>query len=324
MTSSEQQFDEAITLIQARTGWEVMTAYERTKALLEILARKGVEAPNWAAIRAMIGKGSAGDINRAKRDFRKELGVQLGRMRGAKGMPEEVSDACAKLWLMAVEKAANTFDEQASAFAADLERAESAQVDAESQRDEALSRVQALEGEIVGLQASIRSLQALADAERMAKEQAQQMFEAARAELAGQLEQTKAALVNAQQETAKALTRFEGMEKRLQLEIDRTRQELAAERVRMTKEQSKEQAAHASAQDRARTQMSVEQSKRQDAERKLAGAQAEVAELRKQLAAAQVTIRSALQGRRGAATQEPKTPASRAARKGAKKHQSLP
>ncbi len=320
MTTTEQEFAEAITLLQARTGWEVMTAYDRTKALMETLARKGVEAPNWAAIRSLIGKGSAGDINRAKRDFRKELGVQLGRMRGARGVPEEVSDACSRLWLMAVEKAANTFDEQVNAFTADLERAESAQVDAESQRDDALSRVQALEGEKAGLQASIQSLQALADAERAAKEQAQQMFEAARAELAGQLEQTKAALMNAQQETANALTRFEGMETRFKLEIDRARQELAAERVRMNKEQAKEQAAHAASKDRARAKVDAEQSKRQDVERKLAGAEAEVAELRKQLAAAQVTIRAALHGRRGDAAQKPKAPANRADRKGTKKH----
>ena len=226
MASTEQQFAEAVDQLQARTGWEMLTAYERTKALLEILANKGLEAPNWTVIRGLIGKGSSTDINRAKRDFRKDLGVQLSRMRGAKGMPEEVSDACSKLWLLAVEQAGKTFDDQVNAFNAELERAEAAQADAEAACDEALAQVKALQGEKAGLQAAVGSLQTLADTERAAKEQAQQMFEAARAELAGQLEQTKATLVKAQEETAGALERFEGMEKRFQKEIDRARQDL--------------------------------------------------------------------------------------------------
>ncbi len=156
MTATDQPFAEAIALLQGRAGWEVLTAYERTKALLEVLARKGVEAPNWAVIRSLIGKGSAGDINRAKRDYRKELGVQLGRMRGAKGMTDEVGEAFSKIWLLAVEQAAKTFDEQVSAITADLERAEAAQADAESARDGALASAQALQGEKAGLEASIR------------------------------------------------------------------------------------------------------------------------------------------------------------------------
>lgn len=319
----EQPYDEAIALLQARTGLEAMTAYDRTKALLEILARKGVEAPNWAVIRSLIGKGSAGDINRAKRDFRKELGVQLGRMRGAKGMTEEASDAFAKVWLLAVEQAAKTFDEQVNAITADLERAESAQMDAEVQRDEALSCMRALEGEKAGLQSSMGSLQALVEAERAAKEQAQQMFESARAELAGQLGQTKAALESAQQETAGALERFEGMEKRFQLEIDRARQELAAERERMNKERTKELAAQATAKDRARLQMGIEQSKRMEVERKLAATKAEAGELRTQLVMAQETIRKALQSRTPDAKPKAKASATKKiAHKGAKKRSS--
>lgn len=308
MTSTEPQLAEAAAQLQARTGWAALTAYERTKALLEILANKGLESPNWTVIRGLIGKGSAGDINRAKRDFRKELGVQLSRMRGAKGMPEEVDDACSKLWLLAVEQAAKTFDGQVNAFTADLERAEAAKADAEAARDEALAQVNALQGEKAGLQAAVASLQALADTERGAKEQAQQMFEAARAELAGQLEQTKAALANAQAETAKSIEQFQGMENRFQQEIDRTRRDLAAERERMNAERAKEQAALTTAKDRARIQMGVEQSKRQDVERKLAASQAEAAELRKQLHAAQETIRKALQSRKSETKQTLKSP----------------
>jgi hypothetical protein len=309
--TSDPQYAEAIELIEKRPGWALMTAYDRTKALLEILARKGLDAPNWAVIRAMIGKGSAGDINRAKREFRQELGVQLGRMRATKGMPDEVGDVYAKLWLLSVEHAAKAFDEQVNAFKLDLERAESALIDAEAQRDDALSRVQALEGEKAGLQASNQSLQALADTERAAKEQAQQMFDAARAELTGQLEQMQATLVRAQQETADALTRFEGMENRLQQEIDRARQELAAERERIRAERSKEQTTYETAKERANTQLGVERSKRQESDRKLAVALAEVAELRTQLTAAQAMIRTALQNGQTKTIQRPKAPTSR-------------
>lgn len=308
MTSTEQRLAEAAAQLQTRTGWEVLTAYERTKALLEILARWGEDAPNWAVIRELIGKGSAGDINRAKRDFRKELGVQLGRMRGAKGMTEEASEAFSKVWLLAVEQAAKTFDEQLSAMTADLERAEAAQADAEAQREEALSRVQALEGEKAGLQASAASLQALVDAERASRERAQELYAETRKELAGQLEETKAALANAQAETAKSIEQFKGMENRFQLEIDRTRRELAAERERMQAERTKEQTALTTAKDRARIQMGVEQSKRQDAERRLAAAKAEAAELRKQLAATQETIRKALRNPRSETKQTAKAP----------------
>ncbi len=316
MTATDQPFAEAIALLQGRAGWEVLTAYERTKALLEVLARKGVEAPNWAVIRSLIGKGSAGDINRAKRDYRKELGVQLGRMRGAKGMTDEVGEAFSKIWLLAVEQAAKTFDEQVSAITADLERAEAAQADAESARDGALASAQALQGEKAGLEASIQSLKALADTERATKEQAQQLFATAREELTGQLEQTKAALDKAQQETAKALTRFEGMEKRFNQETDRARLELATERDRLQQGRTKEQAAFAAAKDRARLQLETEQSKRHDAERKLAAVTAEAAELRSQLTAAQETIRKAFEShKKGAARPKAKAP-----RRGTKKH----
>jgi septal ring factor EnvC (AmiA/AmiB activator) len=327
MTSSDPQYAKAIQLLEQRLGWARMTAYDRTKALMEALAHEGIDAPNWMAIRSLIGKGSSGDINRAKQDFRKELGVRLGRMRGTKGMPEEVADGCTKLWLSAVEQAAKTFDEQVNAFAVDLEQAESALMDAEAQRDDALSRMQALEGEKAELEANAQrmfaryrsdneSLQVLVDTERAAKEQAQHMFEAVRAELAGQLEQTQSTLVRSQQETAAALTRFEGLENRFQQEIDRTRQELADERKRMNTLREQDQATHEIERERGRTQLGVERSKRQEVDRRLATAQAEVAELRTQLAAAQAMIQTALQNGQIKTIRKSKATSSQDTRKG--------
>ncbi len=84
-----------------------MTAYERALLCCRLLAQAGQEIPGWMQIRQWIGKGSANDIHRARRDFlqRKNLQAENGDANDAangpamgEGLPQALSGTIQDWW----------------------------------------------------------------------------------------------------------------------------------------------------------------------------------------------------------------------------------
>jgi len=279
--------------LQDTAGWQGMTAYERTKRLLEALMRAGIQSPSWTGIRDVIGKGSSGDINRAKRDFLKEHASSLRKMHGAiKGIPEELAQSMMSVWTTAIDHAHKEFTEQVSAWEMVIEQTETGLAEAEQARDDAQARVKELEREMAGVHEANISLRTLAESERASREQAERMFETT-------LEELKASNAHVQNELGDALTRFEGLERRSLMEIDHARQETREAKDRYASDQAKEHGRHAVEMQRARTQI-IEQRTRltelgslvTESQNKAIALEAETEALRKQVVTAQQTIQS--------------------------------
>lgn len=226
-------------------GWASMTAYDRAKQCCAEITRIGEAIPSWIVIRDIIGKGSAGDINRAKRDFRVEHGAALRKMEGfeAQGMPESLTPHVVGLWQAAIEHVRAEFSEKEDAWQDRIDSAENAQVHAYAQRDEAIAEAQTLQAKAQGLEESIETLRSQVASEQGARAQAEQMAADTRADLIGQRDRLDQALARTQEDLSKAITRLEGTERYTKMEIERVRQEAAQKLATLSalleKEQSK-------------------------------------------------------------------------------------
>lgn len=210
-------------------GWDAMNAYERAKLCCAELTRLGEAIPSWTTIRDIIGKGSSGDINRAKKDFRIEHAEALRRMEGFshEGIPESVTPYIVGFWQEAVGHAKQSFAEQTRIWADEIEQANATAQLAESERDQALADAKTLQASVAGLEETRDTLQGQIQSEQAARGQAEKMATEARADLVDQRNRLDAALAEAKEELNKAITRLEGTEKRSLMEIERARQEAA-------------------------------------------------------------------------------------------------
>jgi len=206
--------------------WPTLNAYTMTKHCCAELTKRGQKLPNWTVIRDIIGRGSATDIERGKRDFRREHGDALRKMSGfVKGVPEILAPHILGFWTAAITLVREEFDGQVAQWQTQIEQAEAAVAHADSEREQAASRADILQAQTVGLQEAITTLRGQIDTERATREQAERMFELNRQELADQRDRLLAALESSRQELDKALTRLEGVERHALLEIDRARTE---------------------------------------------------------------------------------------------------
>ncbi|MEX3606637.1 MAG: hypothetical protein VB142_11415 [Burkholderia sp.] len=164
-------------------------------------------------IRDIIGKGSANDINRGKEDFRRAHGDALRKTSSASGQPPS-------LWC------AKRVDGQVAEWQAQIERAEAAVAYAEAERDQAVSRTEALQGQIADLQEAMNTIQGRG---RYGTRSTGAGRADVRIQPAGTgrtaRRATRAVLAHLQQELSDAITRIEGVEKHSTLEIDRARTE---------------------------------------------------------------------------------------------------
>lgn len=204
-----------------------MTAYDRAKLCCAEITRIGEAIPSWTVIRDIIGKGSAGDINRAKRDFRAEHGAALRKMEGfeAQGVPEALTPHVVSLWQAAIEHVRAEFSGKEDAWQDRIDSSENAQVHAYAQRDKAIAEAQTLQAKAQGLEESIETLRNQVVSEQGARAQAEQMAADTRADLIGQRDRLDQALARTQEDLSNAITRLEGTERYTKMEIERVRQE---------------------------------------------------------------------------------------------------
>lgn len=214
----------------ARPGWHNLSAYERTKIACEELIRAGAAIPAWNTIRDIIGKGSANDINRGKKDFRIEHASALRKMEGfsAEGVPPSLSPFVVGIWQEAVSHAQAVFSDKVSLWEEAVDQAEAAREHAQAELERVQAEAQALNAKIDGLEQARTALQDQVRSEQAARAQAEKMLDEIRADLVGQRDRLDEALKHAQTELDKAITRLESSERRYLMEIERARQEAAA------------------------------------------------------------------------------------------------
>jgi chromosome segregation ATPase len=105
-----------VTIEEIRQAFEHLpdrdnkTAYELTMKACDLFTTHGVKLPGWNEIRTVIGKGSANDINRAKKDYYQEQASRLRKQAELPGLPPELVPVVAQLWDLALAAAAHTFD----------------------------------------------------------------------------------------------------------------------------------------------------------------------------------------------------------------------
>lgn len=220
---------EISSTLAAQPGWEKLSAYERTKMACEALTRAGESIPSWNTLRDIIGKGSAGDINRAKKDFRVEHADVLRKMEGfsAEGVPPSLTKHILGLWQEAVFQAQGAFSEKERAWEEDVEQAVAAYEVARADADRAQAELQAAQAKADGIEQARLALQDQVRSEQAARVQAEKMMDEIRADLLGQRDRLDAALATSKAELEKAITRLEATERRSMMEIERARQEAA-------------------------------------------------------------------------------------------------
>lgn len=205
------------------SDWPDLSAYERTKRYCDLCARTGEKVPSWTVIREIIGKGSSGDINRAKADWRNEHAQAIAERERIGALPQGLTAPMEDLWHEAVKAAEALFAEER----ADLEDAAArAKADAETARAQmALAETRAAEFEQDAHEAALGrdAMAAQIETERSARAQAERMAAAHVADLAAARDAVTAALERSQAETRDALTRLEGVEAHTLREIDRAR-----------------------------------------------------------------------------------------------------
>lgn len=218
MRESEPRLEE---ILSSHPDWERMNAFERTKLCCAEMTRRGERLPSWSVIRDIIGKGSAGDINRGKESFRREHAEALRRLgKAVDGVPEELQAAFVEIWRVAVATARDSLSADLMAVREQLLNAEHRARVAEE--DSLRAQALAAEAEARARDAEERNardarrMEALHEALARADQETERMLAARSAdrdafagELARQQEQLKSALERLEGAEAFALHRIE-------------------------------------------------------------------------------------------------------------------
>lgn len=220
--------DESIALtLAARPDWAKLNAYERTKLACQELTRAGAAIPAWTALRDIIRKGSSGDINRAKKDFRLEHAEALRKMEGfsADGVPPALTPHILGMWTEAISQAKASFSDQVRIWEEAVEQSDRALQDALADLELAQSEVQTMLVRAEGADQARAALMDQVSAEQAARKAAESMLGEIRADANLQRDRLDAALKHSQSELDKAISRLEASERRSLLEVERARQE---------------------------------------------------------------------------------------------------
>jgi hypothetical protein len=82
--------DELIKEFSASQTYEGMNALKLAQHCCEKLAMLGQPLPGWREIREIIGKGSANDINKGKREYQDQQGRKLTQLNEMPGVTEDM------------------------------------------------------------------------------------------------------------------------------------------------------------------------------------------------------------------------------------------
>ena len=207
-------------------AFEGGNAFTRTLIACGVLTRLGEALPSWITLREIIEKGSSGDINRGKTEFRRLHAEELKRLNAVPdGIPEVLVPVIGRLWSLAVDQATEALvqreeisNERVRKAMAEAVAAQEAAEAARGERDVARAAVEAQKTTLATLAGSL-------DTERSARAVAEAAAAKAQADAAKQHEELVGVVENSRAELRAAVARLEGAEKHALREIDRTRSE---------------------------------------------------------------------------------------------------
>lgn len=207
-------------------AFEGGNAFTRTLIACGVLTRLGEALPSWITLREIIEKGSSGDINRGKTEFRRLHAEELKRLNAVPdGIPEVLVPVIGRLWSLAVDQATEALvqreeisNERVRKAMAEAVAAQEAAEAARGERDVARAAVEAQKTTLATLAGSL-------DTERSARAVAEAAAAKAQADAAKQHEELVGVVENSRAELRAAVARLEGAEKHAIREIDRARSE---------------------------------------------------------------------------------------------------
>lgn len=219
-------------LIARHRAWPDMTAYDRAKVICRGYVEAGHSVPAWSSLREVIGKGSSGDINRAKDDFRREMADQMRAILAMPdGVPAALSSVVLSFWQEALRHAGGTFDKERAAFQEALSQAQ-------DERERMAADLLAANRNCDAALMQIASLSTALEAANRQTHEADKTASAAQAALGlkdQMYQDAMARLLETQTEVSAAVTRLEGVENHALMRIEEARE--AAKREVATKQQ---------------------------------------------------------------------------------------
>lgn len=203
---------------------ESATAYELAWRCCEDYQNQEKPLPSWTAIRSLIGKGSANDINRAKQDFvEAQLRIARKTRLGGEDLPERLKSLFQQFWQTAIDQAESNLAGRFSELQHQMEHALSKASHLEYDNQLLLERVKTAESEQLIMAHSLQEAHIQINSERLAKEGIEQKLTDYIDNLVQQKEDLQATLDKSTVEVKKALDRLEAMETRSLLEIDKVK-----------------------------------------------------------------------------------------------------
>lgn len=231
------------SLLEADPTFTPGSAYVRTKILCRELTKLGRPIPTWETIRHLIDKGSATDISRAVKDYRREHGELLRRIEALpQELPESLAAPMIGLWRAALAEAEARFNERREELDARVTQAEAAADEAQQashrlavELSSATERAQAL---VLALDAERQHL----NAERAAREQAERMAEKHIADLTQQRDDMTKAVEANTTELRTLTARLEDERRRSLMQIEQARQQVELARQQAYRESEQKMA----------------------------------------------------------------------------------
>ena len=231
------------SLLEADPTFTPGSAYVRTKILCRELTKLGRPIPTWETIRHLIDKGSATDISRAVKDYRREHGELLRRIEALpQELPESLAAPMIGLWRAALAEAEARFNERREELDARVTQAEAAADEAQQashrlavELSSATERAQAL---VLALDAERQHL----NAERAARAQAERMAEKHIADLTQQRDDMTKAVEANTTELRTLTARLEDERRRSLMQIEQARQQVELARQQAYRESEQKMA----------------------------------------------------------------------------------
>lgn len=264
------------------------SAYERTKIACKAMSEAGISIPGWAALREIIERGSATDINKGLKDYREDLSKLLRLVGGgALSMPPALARQVEALWVEAVAAARDGLKADVTQWLQQVEEAQAALQAAVADRDAARSMVLERVADIERLKGELATANTRTEAEKEAREQLANLYEQQALELRDQQQRLEVMVREAAQEREAALRRLEGAQQHALMQIEEARSQAKRDLAALQTQSQRDRSAFEMDLARIRAQLAEERSGRGCAEQEAVIANNLNAELRDRLARAE-------------------------------------
>ena len=243
------------------------SAYGRTKIVCKAMSEAGISIPGWAALREVIERGSATDINKGIKDYRDDLSKLLRLFGGgALSMPPALARQVEGLWVEAVAAAREGLKDDVEQWLQQVEVAQAALQATVAERDAAKSVVMEGVAEIERLKGWLSTANTRSEAEKEARVQLAILYEQQASELRVHRQRLEGMVREAAQEREAALKRLEGAQQHALMQIEEARSQAKRDLAALQAQRQRDRSATEMDLARVRNRVEEERSRRGHAE----------------------------------------------------------